>query len=228
MRFCSFSFVSDRAVWAKADSRRWAFLQGATLQDEKNSWKSPSFTAGSQDLPYIRYRGYSNLFISCSPRLSATLLIAISPQIYGALERPWSDITCIKSDPTANMSTWCYHEGHGLWYFSRLVLIICFGPIGDVLRPPFLFRLQPLFLMSFTTLLFSTPLFAPCRCMVCHLQGAHWTKVGTTPMPLSTDAIHFFDLHRPLLVFHATWRHAVSSGNYQTAFLGFDFAFEPF
>jgi hypothetical protein len=32
----------------------------------------------------------------------------------------------------------CYHEGHGLWYFSRLVLIICFGPIGDVLRPPFL------------------------------------------------------------------------------------------
>lgn len=55
-------------------------------------------------------------------------------------------------------------------------LIICPGPIGDILKPPFLFRLQPFFLMSFTTLLFPTPLFAPCRCMVCHLQGAHRTK----------------------------------------------------
>jgi hypothetical protein len=77
-------------------------------------------------------------------------------------------------------------------------LIICPGPIGDVLKPPFLFRLQPLFLMPLTTLLFSTPLFAPCRCMVCHLQGAHQTKVGTTPMLLSTDAIHLICIDRCL------------------------------
>lgn len=164
------------------------------------------FTAGPRDRPYQKYRGDSILFIPCSHRLDATLLIAISPQIYPLKTR---DLIL----PLLNQSRRpiCPHDAitkeMSLALLLTRALLFALGlsamPSNHLfffVRNPYFSHLSPHSSSPHLYLRHSTMWSVICKVCTHLLRRLKLLRCYC----LSSDATHFVDLHRPLLVFHAT------------------------